>query len=166
MLGTRKAAEWAVRPADSVGSVQETSRHASQSSAMFCYCAPCSSCSTGLELSHLLFKHSSVNKMLVGAGKQPMLLLEICWQLKLRVHRERCAHLQLHRIWAGLSMCCKKVLRHFQNHLAGWLQSKACTTAAGTLHTLRALQHTARLTTATLGTLTSMPARAIRSCLS
>ena len=34
----------------------------------------------GFKLSHLLFKLSSVNKMLVGVGKQTMLLVKICWQ--------------------------------------------------------------------------------------
>ena len=78
----------------------------------------------GFELSHVLFKHSSVNKMLVGLGKQTMLLVEICWQRTLRqCHWEWCGHLQLHRIWAGLCMWCKNVLRQSQNHLAGWLQS-------------------------------------------
>ena len=52
--------------------------------------------------------------------------------------------------------------------LAGFslMSSKAWMTTAGTLHSFRALQHTARLTTATLGTLTSMPASATSSCLS
>lgn len=78
----------------------------------------------GLELSHLLFKHSSVNKMLIGLGKQTMLLVEICWECTLRqCHWEGCGHLQLHRIWAGLCMWCKNMLRQFQDHLAGWLQS-------------------------------------------
>lgn len=78
----------------------------------------------GLELSHLLFKHNSVNKMLVGPGKQTMLLVEICWQRTLRqCHWEWCSHLQLYRIWAGLCICCKHVLRQFQNYLAGWLES-------------------------------------------
>ncbi|KAL3131367.1 hypothetical protein ABBQ38_007682 [Trebouxia sp. C0009 RCD-2024] len=75
------------------------------------------------ELSHVLFKHSSVNKMLAGLGKQTMLLVAICWQHTLRqCHLEWCGHLQLHRIWAGLCMC-KDVLRPSENHLAGWLQS-------------------------------------------
>ena len=78
----------------------------------------------GFKLSHLLFKHSSVNKMLVGVGKQTMLLVEICWKHTLRQrHWEGCGHLQLHRVWAGLCMCCKDVLRQVQNYLAGWLQS-------------------------------------------
>ena len=78
----------------------------------------------GFELSHLLLQHSSVNKMLVAIGKQSMLLVEICWQHTLRqCHREWCGHLQLHRVWAGLCMCCKNMLRQFQNYLAGWLQS-------------------------------------------
>ncbi len=78
----------------------------------------------GFKLSHVLFNHSSVNEMLVGLGKQTMMLLEICRQLTLRQsHWEWCGHLQLHRIWAGLGMWCKNVLRQSQNHLAGWLQS-------------------------------------------
>ena len=53
-----------------------------------------------------------------------MPLVEICWQLTLRqCHWEWSAHLQLHRIGAGLCMCCKNVLRHFQHHLVGWPQS-------------------------------------------
>ena len=78
----------------------------------------------GFELSHLLLKHSSVNKMLVAIGKQTMLLVEIWWQHTLRQrHWEWCGHLQLHKVWAGLCMCCKNMLRQFQNYLAGWLQS-------------------------------------------
>ena len=34
----------------------------------------------GFKVSHLLFKLSSVNKMLVGVGKQTVLLVKICWQ--------------------------------------------------------------------------------------
>ena len=78
----------------------------------------------GFKLSHLLLKHSSVNKMLVVVGKQTMLLVEICWKHTLRQrHWEGCGHLQLHRVWAGLCMCCKDVLRQVQNYLTGWLQS-------------------------------------------
>ena len=80
----------------------------------------------GFKLSHVLFQHSSVNKVLVGLGKQTIPLLEICWQRTLRqCHREWCCHLQLHRIWAGLCMWCQNVLRQSQNYLAGWLQSDA-----------------------------------------
>ena len=76
------------------------------------------------KLPHVLFQHTSVDKMPVGLGKQTVPLVEICWQLTLRqCHWEWSAHLQLHRIGAGLCMCCKNVLRHFQHYLVGWPQS-------------------------------------------
>ena len=77
----------------------------------------------GFKLSHLLLKHSSVNKMLVVVGKQTMLLVEICWKHTLRQrHWEGCGHLQLHRVWAGLCMCCKDVPQAGPK-LLGWLAS-------------------------------------------
>ena len=121
----------------------------------------------GFKLSHLLFKHSSVNKMLVGVGKQTMLLVEICWKHTLRgkgVVICSCTGF-------GLGCACAARMcsgRSKTTWLAGFslMSSKAWMTTAGTLHSLRALQYTARLTTATWGTPTSMPASATSSCLS
>ena len=83
------------------------------------------------KLPHVLFQHTSVDKMPVGLGKQTVPLVGICWQLTLRQsHWEWSGHLQLHRIGAGL---CSTTW------LAGLnlMSSKACRIAAGTLPSLR-----------------------------
>ena len=71
----------------------------------------------GFKLSHVMFQHSCMNKLLVGLGKKTMPLVEICRQRTLRqCHWEGCDHLELHRVWAGLCMWCKAV-----PELLGWL---------------------------------------------
>ena len=64
-------------------------------------------CTPAVQLCHLLLQDGSCGQVLLVIGKQPMLSVEVCWQLTLRqCCWEGCRHLNVKWDCAGLRACC------------------------------------------------------------